>query len=133
MELIISPILPKILANQIVIAEDTNVNNNNNNNNNNNSASSSSSLSPPSLAIARRRRRMLVNHEERNVPFGEWGGKCGSLYKDLYSWSAKNLKKVMSEVGFKESEWNRTVDSCLNQLEISKAYDKIHRFWVMKQ
>jgi hypothetical protein len=113
MELIISPIIPKILANNIVVIDDTNIYNNN--------------------TTANKRRRALVNHEECNVPFGEWGGKCGALYKDSYSWSAKNLRKAMTEIGFKESEWNQTVDICLQQLEISKAFDKIHRFWITKQ
>ncbi|CAJ0762409.1 4752_t:CDS:2, partial [Entrophospora sp. SA101] len=73
MELIISPILPKILAKSMVAVGDTN----------------------------------FVNNTS----------------------SAKNLKKAMSEIGFKESEWNATVDTCLKQLEDSKAFDKIHRFW----
>ncbi|CAJ0909134.1 9966_t:CDS:2 [Entrophospora sp. SA101] len=81
MELIISPILPKILAKSMVAVGDTN----------------------------------FVNNTSSSAA------------------AAKNLKKAMSEIGFKESEWNATVDTCLKQLEDSKAFDKIHRFWVMKQ
>jgi hypothetical protein len=73
-----------------------------------------------------------VNHEEKKVPLGEWGGKLGKLYRDLYGWGAKNLKQVMVEVGFSEGEWNETVDVCLKQLQDRKGYDKIHRFWITK-
>lgn len=73
-----------------------------------------------------------VNHDEKVVPLGEWGGKLGKLYRELYSWGAKNLKNVMIDVGFSEDEWNETVDICLKQLQERKGYDKIHRFWIKK-
>ncbi|CAG8811811.1 1985_t:CDS:2, partial [Dentiscutata erythropus] len=74
-----------------------------------------------------------INHEERNVPFGEWGGKLGTIYKDLYTWGAKNLKTFMTGIGFNEEEWDETVDICMKQLNDRKGFDKIHRFWAMKK
>lgn len=73
-----------------------------------------------------------INHEERSVPFGEWGGKLGTIYKDLYTWGAKNLKTFMKGIGFNEEEWDETVDICMKQLNDRKGFDKIHRFWVKK-
>ncbi|CAG8786808.1 3110_t:CDS:2, partial [Acaulospora morrowiae] len=57
-----------------------------------------------------------VNHEDRSVPFGEWAGKLGKIYRDLYTWGAKNLKKFMSSIGFSEEEWDDTVDICVKHL-----------------
>ncbi|CAG8531583.1 2781_t:CDS:2 [Funneliformis caledonium] len=71
-----------------------------------------------------------VKHEVKIIPFGEWGGKLGTLYRELYSWGAKNLKTVMTDVGFSEDEWDETIDICLKQLQERKSYDKIHRYWI---
>ncbi|CAI2161753.1 17061_t:CDS:2 [Funneliformis geosporum] len=73
-----------------------------------------------------------VERDAKIMPFGEWGGKLGNLYRELYSWGAKNLKKVMTDVGFSEDEWDETVEICLKQLQERKSYDKIHRFWIKK-
>ncbi|RHZ87026.1 hypothetical protein Glove_41g82 [Diversispora epigaea] len=74
-----------------------------------------------------------INHDERSVPFGEWGGKLGTIYRDLYTWGAKNLKTFMKGIGFNEDEWDETVDICMKQLNDRKGFDKIHRFWAMKK
>ena len=62
-----------------------------------------------------------VNHDEKIVPLGEWGGKLGQMYRELYGWGAKNLKNVMTDIGFSEDEWNETVDICLKQLQERKG------------
>ncbi|CAG8507824.1 3280_t:CDS:2 [Racocetra fulgida] len=41
---------------------------------------------------------------------GEWGGKLGKLYQELYGWGSRNLRRVISDIGFNEKEWDDTVD-----------------------
>ncbi|CAG8466447.1 9647_t:CDS:2 [Acaulospora colombiana] len=40
-----------------------------------------------------------IHHAERNVPFGEYAGSLGKNYSEIYAWGAKNLKKVIKDIG----------------------------------
>ncbi|CAG8467680.1 7703_t:CDS:1 [Dentiscutata erythropus] len=73
-----------------------------------------------------------LNHEIRKIAIGEWGGKLGKLYRELYGWGSRNLRKVVTDSGFDEESWDETVEICLKQLNDRKAYDEIHRIWIVK-
>ncbi|CAG8552550.1 21542_t:CDS:2 [Cetraspora pellucida] len=73
-----------------------------------------------------------INHNERKIAIGEWGGKLGKLYRELYGWGSRNLRKVISDIGVNEKGWDETVETCLNRLNERQAYDMIHRFWIVK-
>ncbi|KAF0556274.1 S-adenosyl-L-methionine-dependent methyltransferase [Gigaspora margarita] len=73
-----------------------------------------------------------IKHEERKIAIGEWGGKLGKLYRELYGWASRNLRKVITDSGINDTNWDHTVEICLKQLNELRAYDEIHRFWIVK-
>ncbi|RGB38135.1 S-adenosyl-L-methionine-dependent methyltransferase [Rhizophagus diaphanus] len=74
-----------------------------------------------------------INHAERCVPIGEWGGNLGKFYEFIYKWGAKNLKKAMKDCGNSETDWDLIVDKCVKELSENNGYDKVHRIWAKKE